>query len=101
MLVELRFCSNDGTWSDQRHLTPKHVEKLRQLVEAPTAQKASDQRYARIVPSLFHPPSQHHSFRVCTQHPMRRSVRTHRTELPDPKRHSVSSYALFGVKHRI
>src|SRR3954447_9544137 len=36
------------TWADERHRTGKHVEQLRQLIEAVASQENADARDARV-----------------------------------------------------
>src|SRR5437868_3477757 len=51
-LVVLEIGFEERTGSHEGHVAPENVPDLRQLVETPTPQKASDPRYARIVRDL-------------------------------------------------
>src|ERR1022692_5333357 len=54
VFILLHFLGNGGTRSDERHVTPQDVPKLRQLVKAETAQPASHRGDAGVVADLEH-----------------------------------------------
>src|SRR5215469_8924703 len=90
------FRLNDGARSDQRHFSPQNVDYLGNFIQAPAAEKAPDRRHPWIVPALVHSPLQDDSLVDAM-----RTMGSHGTKLPDPKRHAKSTDALFGIKHGI
>src|SRR5260370_40225631 len=51
-LAVVRLGTGQGTWANERHLAPKHVPQLRQLIQAGLAKESPEARDTRIVLDL-------------------------------------------------
>ena len=56
ILILFEFIGQAGTRADEAHFAAKHVEKLRQLIEARSAEKFAYRRHPRVVSDLFDTP---------------------------------------------
>src|SRR5438552_4515334 len=89
-------------WANQTHLTTKHIEDLRQLIQATRAQKSAERGEAWIAIGiqLDHRTIDPHQFREVVFVSLCVSTHLHCSELPDKKMFSTESNAFLAVENR-